>query len=59
VATGGYSVKELEPYRPWQLFEELPSVDQFMELITEGPLEGAYDRRAYDGPAKAGHYVRR
>ena len=35
VATGGYSVQELEPHRPWRLFEELPAVDQFMELITE------------------------
>ena len=33
VATGGYSTAELEPYHPWRLFDELPPVNRFLELI--------------------------
>jgi phosphoglycolate phosphatase-like HAD superfamily hydrolase len=33
VATGGYSVSELEPHRPWRLFAELPAPDEFMQMI--------------------------
>jgi phosphoglycolate phosphatase len=66
VATGGYSVEELESHRPWRLFEELPPVDRFIQLI-EGPPEGGrYDRngdsvsaeRHGDDPARAGQYIR-
>jgi len=54
VATGGYSLDELASHRPWRLFEELPPVDRFIQLI-QGPAEaGHYD----GGPAKAGHYMR-
>ena len=33
VATGGYSVDELRPLKPWRLFETLPPPDEFMNLI--------------------------
>jgi phosphoglycolate phosphatase-like HAD superfamily hydrolase len=33
VATGGYSRAELEPHRPWQILEQLPSPDAFFALI--------------------------
>ena len=33
VATGGYTIGELESHRPWRLFEELPAADEFMSLI--------------------------
>ena len=34
VATGGYSIAELEAHRPWRTFEELPEPGAFIELIT-------------------------
>jgi phosphoglycolate phosphatase-like HAD superfamily hydrolase len=33
VATGGYSLDELEPHGPWRAFHELPSPDEFLRLI--------------------------
>jgi phosphoglycolate phosphatase-like HAD superfamily hydrolase len=33
VATGGYSVEELRPHRPWRLYAELPEAADFMRLI--------------------------
>ena len=33
VATGGYSVAELEVHRPWQVVAELPSAEEFAGLI--------------------------
>jgi phosphoglycolate phosphatase len=33
VATGGYSVDELRPLKPWRLFETLPSPEEFLRLI--------------------------
>jgi phosphoglycolate phosphatase-like HAD superfamily hydrolase len=33
VATGGYSREELEPHRPWRVFDELPGPDEFLSLI--------------------------
>jgi phosphoglycolate phosphatase-like HAD superfamily hydrolase len=35
VATGGYSVDELEPHQPWRVLAELPSPDEFIELIDQ------------------------
>jgi phosphoglycolate phosphatase-like HAD superfamily hydrolase len=35
VATGGYSVVELESHRPWRLFVELPSPDEFIQVIDQ------------------------
>jgi phosphoglycolate phosphatase len=35
VATGGYSVEELQPYKPWRLFETLPAPQEFVRLIEE------------------------
>jgi phosphoglycolate phosphatase len=35
VATGGYSVAELEAHNPWRLFDELPPPQAFAQLITE------------------------
>ena len=36
VATGGYTVEELRPHNPWQVFEELPPPEDFIRLIDEG-----------------------
>lgn len=33
VATGGYTIEELQPYHPWRVFNELPAVDEFVRLI--------------------------
>ena len=33
VATGGYSRDELEPHRPWRVFDELPEAVEFLKLI--------------------------
>jgi len=33
VATGGYTVDELAAHEPWRVFEELPSVEEFLRLI--------------------------
>ncbi len=35
VATGGYSVEELEAHRPWRVFAELPPVEAFVQLLDE------------------------
>jgi phosphoglycolate phosphatase len=35
VATGGYSVEELQRYNPWRLFETLPAPEEFVRLIDE------------------------
>jgi phosphoglycolate phosphatase len=42
VATGGYSLDELEPHRPWKAFAELPPPDEFLALIGAA---GRPDRR--------------
>jgi phosphoglycolate phosphatase-like HAD superfamily hydrolase len=36
VATGGYTLEELQPYGPWRMFSELPPPEDFMALI-DGP----------------------
>ena len=36
VATGGYSMEELEAHNPWRVFSELPPPDEFLHLIGEG-----------------------
>jgi phosphoglycolate phosphatase-like HAD superfamily hydrolase len=41
VATGGYSVEELREHQPWQVFAELPPVDEFQHLIERGRSEQA------------------
>ena len=33
VATGGYTIGELQAYHPWRVFSELPAVDEFVRLI--------------------------
>jgi len=35
VATGGYSLDELESHRPWRAFAELPPAEEFVRLIDE------------------------
>jgi phosphoglycolate phosphatase-like HAD superfamily hydrolase len=35
VATGGYSIEELEAHGPWRVFNELPPPDAFVRLIDE------------------------
>jgi len=36
VATGGYSVTELEAHNPWKVLEQLPPPADFMRLLAEG-----------------------
>jgi hypothetical protein len=33
VATGGYTLEELHPHRPWRVFSELPPPGDFLALI--------------------------
>jgi phosphoglycolate phosphatase-like HAD superfamily hydrolase len=35
VATGGYTLEELESYHPWRAFSELPPADEFVRLIDD------------------------
>lgn len=35
VATGGYSLDELQSHRPWRAFDELPAAEEFARLIDE------------------------
>ncbi|MBI2828967.1 MAG: haloacid dehalogenase-like hydrolase [Acidobacteria bacterium] len=35
VATGGYTIEELQAYHPWRVFNELPPVGEFVRLIDE------------------------
>jgi len=35
VATGGYTLEELEAHHPWRVFDELPAPDEFLRLIDE------------------------
>ena len=35
VATGGYTLAELEAHRPWRVFNELPAPVEFLRLIDE------------------------
>jgi hypothetical protein len=35
VATGGYSIEELDAHHPWRVFGELPPLDAFMNLLDE------------------------
>jgi phosphoglycolate phosphatase len=35
VATGGYTIEELETHRPWRLYAELPSPEEFLRVIDE------------------------
>jgi phosphoglycolate phosphatase-like HAD superfamily hydrolase len=44
VATGGYSIEELESHRPWRVFAEFPPADEFVRLIDD-----AREGRAEDG----------
>jgi phosphoglycolate phosphatase len=37
VATGGYSIEELEAHQPWRVFETLPSPEEFERLLAESP----------------------
>ena len=33
VATGGYTIEELQAYHPWRVFHELPPAAEFLRLI--------------------------
>ena len=48
VATGGYSLEELDPHRPWRMFSELPPPEDFMALIdgTRPPAQNTTARSA-------------
>ena len=35
VATGGYTLEELQAHRPWRVLTELPPADEFIRLIDE------------------------
>jgi phosphoglycolate phosphatase-like HAD superfamily hydrolase len=35
VATGGYSLAELQSHHPWRAFAELPSADEFVRMIDD------------------------
>lgn len=35
VATGGYTIEELEAHRPWRVVNELPPPEEFLRLIDE------------------------
>ena len=35
VATGGYTLEELQAHRPWRALSELPPVEEFLSLIDE------------------------
>jgi phosphoglycolate phosphatase-like HAD superfamily hydrolase len=43
VATGGYSLAELESHHPWRVFAELPPADDFIQLIDEARAGRAED----------------
>ena len=43
VATGGYSIDELESHRPWRVFPELPPAEEFERLLVEARA-GEIDR---------------
>ncbi len=47
VATGGYSLEELQAHDPWRAFPELPPVDQFVSLV-------GVSRRGRGQPAASG-----
>jgi phosphoglycolate phosphatase-like HAD superfamily hydrolase len=38
VATGGYTLEELQSHGPWRAFNELPPADDFLELIDRGRI---------------------
>lgn len=44
VATGGYTIQELQAYHPWRVFSELPPVDEFIRLIDEARSGTSADR---------------
>ena len=47
VGTGGYSVEELAPHRPWHVCDELPPVGDFVRLIDADRIgDAAIDRSA-------------
>jgi phosphoglycolate phosphatase len=56
VATGGYTVEELAAHHPWRVFAELPSVDEFLELIERGRSES--NGRGPDPPSRGSGEVR-
>jgi phosphoglycolate phosphatase-like HAD superfamily hydrolase len=41
VASGGYTREELTACGPWQVFDELPQVDEFVRLISDADRAGA------------------
>jgi phosphoglycolate phosphatase-like HAD superfamily hydrolase len=41
VATGGYTLEELQPHRPWRMFSELPPPEDFMAVIESPPPRAA------------------
>ena len=50
VATGGYTLEELQPHRPWRVFSELPPPGDFLALI-EGAARDAAEADARSASA--------
>jgi phosphoglycolate phosphatase len=50
VATGGYTLEELQPHHPWRMFSELPPPEEFMALL-EGPSPRPAERGARSASA--------
>jgi phosphoglycolate phosphatase len=51
VATGGYTVDELEPHRPWRLYAELPAADEFVRLLESAVATDQATRTSAGNPA--------
>jgi phosphoglycolate phosphatase-like HAD superfamily hydrolase len=51
VATGGYSLEELQAHHPWRVMPQLPAVDDFLTLI--GAAAADADR---ENPPAGGHH---
>lgn len=49
VGTGGYTVEELAAHDPWRVFEELPPVEEFVQLIEGGRVEAGEGRAVSEG----------
>jgi phosphoglycolate phosphatase-like HAD superfamily hydrolase len=41
VATGVYTIDELQAHQPWRAFRELPPVEEFMTLVANGNRHSA------------------
>jgi len=42
VATGGYTLEELESHQPWRVFAQLPPADEFVRLIDDARADNGH-----------------